>query len=147
MAHFINILVIEMNEKRTRYITHIFTLDRNYNGIESTTWDKDDLKEFLQFLENHSGLKIISGNKEVSIRIEYSNIIWDYKLYFGSYKKRFKVLVEDDERWFFIEKGIQEDLKMMGLEELYDVVITHLKRKEYFEYNKKCDSRFKRYCV
>lgn len=136
-----------MNAKKTRFIIHIFTLDRNYNGIRLTTWNEDDLKKFLQLEEKHYGLKIISDNKETFIKIEYSNIIWNYEIYFGSYKKRFKVLVEGDERWSFIKKGIQEDLKMMGLEGLCDIVITHLKSKEYFEYNKNSDLQFKKYCV
>lgn len=66
---------------------------------------------------------------------------------FGSYKKRFKPLLIDDERWITIEKQIFEDLKMRGLEKIYAQVKDCLKRKEYFEYNKKSDLQFKKYCV
>lgn len=135
-----------MNEKRIRYCTTIFILDKNQT-FSISLWDKDDYQEFLKEVNKHYGLHLISENKELSITIEYSNIIWNYKVFYGSCKKKFKPLLIDDERWLTIEKQIFEDLKRMGLEVIYDKVIEHLKRKEYFEYNKKSNLQFKKYCI
>ena len=134
-------------DKKIRYITRVFTLDRIEQGLQASNWDKDDLEPILEDMEKHYGLKIISENKEVFLVMEYSNIIWNYKIYFGSYKKRFKPLAKDDERWQKIEKGLLEDLKTMGINHLKDEVLTHLKDKTYFEYQNKVEEQFKQYCV
>lgn len=136
-----------MNEKRIRYCTTIFPLDRINQIFSVCTWDNDDYEDYLKSCNNHYGLHLINENKVLSITMEYSNIIWNYKVFYGSYKNKFNPLLIDDERWIIIEKQIFEDLKMMGLEKIYAQVKECLKRKEYFEYNKKSDLQFKKYCV
>lgn len=95
----------------------------------------------------HYGLKIISEQKENFITIEYSNIIWEYKILFGSYKKKYKPLTENDERWQFIEESLKSDLKTIGLSHLKEEILTSLKKKEYFKYQKVTDMQFKKYCI
>lgn len=136
-----------MNEKRIRYCTTVFALDRINQVLGISLWDKDNYQDILKEENKHYGLHLIRENKELSIIMEYSNIIWNYKIFYGSCKKKFNPLLIDDERWLTIKKQIFEDLKRMGLEAIYDKVIDHLKRKEYFEYNKKSDLQFKKYCV
>lgn len=104
-----------METKRTRYIIRIFALNQSYEGTSFTSW-KNELEEFLQTEYEDYGLEIINDKEELFIKIEYSNIIWEYKCFFGTYKKRYSPLQVDDERWSFIEHGLEEDLKMMGLE-------------------------------
>lgn len=72
--------------KNTRYLTRIFTLDRFYYGTCYTSWE-NELDQYLEEENTHYGLKIISEQEEAFITIEYSNIIWEYKILFGSYKK------------------------------------------------------------
>lgn len=136
-----------MSEKRIRYCTTIFALDRINQIFSTCEWDNDNYKDYLKSYDKHYGLHLINENKELSIIIEYSNIIWNYKMFYGSCKKKFKPLLADDERWLTIEKQIFEDLKMIGLENIYNEVINYLKRKEYFEYNKKINLQFKKYCI
>lgn len=135
-----------MNEKKTRYIVRILTLDRFYSGTGYVSWN-NELEKFLEEENKHYGLKIISKQKEVFITIEYSNIIWEYIVLFGSYKKKYKPLLENDERWTIIEQSLQQDLKMMGLENLLEKVLESLKKKTYFEYKETSPLQFKRYCV
>ena len=135
-----------MEEKQTRYIRTVFTLDQIKRATGITDW-KDNFNEFLQNYEKLYGLKMISTKEEILIQIEYTNIKWDYKIFYGSYKKKYKQLLEEDERWTEIEKQIAIDLKMMGLEELKEEVLSHLKNNEYYEYKTKKDIQFKQYCV
>jgi len=136
-----------MSEKRIRYCTTIFALDRINQVFTICVWDNDNYKDYLKSYNKHYGLNLIKENKELSIIIEYSNIIWNYKMFYGSCKKKFKPLLTDDERWLTIEKQIFADLKMIGLENIYNEVMNYLKRKKYFEYNKKSNLQFKKYCV
>lgn len=136
-----------MNNKRIRYITSIFTLDRIDQSVGITIWDDGDISKFVEEQEKHYGLKLISSNKEVLIEIEYTNIIWKYRIYYGSYKKRYKVLTADDERWKEIETRVFTDLKVFGMEKLKDKILLCLKNKEYFEYKEKTDIQFKKYCI
>ncbi len=136
-----------MNEKRIRYCTTIFALDKINQIFSTCEWDNDNYKDYLKSYNKHYGLNLINETRELSIIIEYSNIIWDYKVFYGSCKKKYKPLLEGDERWLTIEKQIFEDLKMIGLENICNEVMNYLKRKEYFEYNKKINLQFKSYCV
>lgn len=136
-----------MNNKRIRYITSIFTLDRIAQSVGIAVWDNGDINKFVEEQEKHYGLKLISANNKVSIEIEYTNIIWKYRIYYGAYKKAYKPLLENDERWNYIEDRVFDDLKVFGMEDLKDEVILYLKNKEYFEYKIKLDNQFKRYCV
>lgn len=136
-----------MKEKRIRYCTTIFALDRIEQTFSICVWDKDNYKDYLIAYNQHYGLHLLHEEKEISIIMEYSNIIWNYKLFYGSCKKKFKPLLLNDERWQTIEKVIFDDLKMMGLEEIYDKVIMYLKKHEYFEYHKESDLQFKKYCA
>ena len=79
--------------------------------------------------------------------MEYTNIIWNYRLFFGSYKKKYKKLEQDDERWKYIEESISEDLKMMELNNLKEKILEHLKKNEYFEYIEKTEKQLKKYCI
>ena len=139
-------LVIFMEGKGVRYIRRIFSLDREIGQISICTWD-NDFDDFLEEENKHYGLKLISDKEEILVVMEYSNIIWNYKIYYGSYKKKYKLLNYDDERWIEIEKGLQEDLKVMGLDNLKDEILSNLKSKKYFEYKNKSQEQFKRYCV
>ena len=47
----------------------------------------DSLKRFIEEQEKHYGLKLISPKEELLIEVEYTNIIWIYRVYYGSYKK------------------------------------------------------------
>ncbi len=136
-----------MINQRTRYCTTIFPLDRLNFEFNIASWDKDDYQSIVDDAYKHYGLFLISTQKEIYIHIEYTNIIWDYKIFFGSCKKRYNELAPNDERWQAIEKGIESDLKRMGLEELKNDVIDHLKNHKYYEYNKKKDIQFKKYCI
>lgn len=135
-----------MDNKMTRYGTRIFTLDRNSN-TNLWCWNETDINNFLEKENKRYGLKIINNKSEIKICVEYSNIIWEYRLYFGSFKKRFKILTENDDRWSILEEFISNDLKVMGLEFLKEQIIIELKNKNYFEYNKKINEQFKNYCV
>jgi len=135
-----------MNTKNTRYIVKIFTLDRFFEGTGFISW-QNNLAEFLEEEEKHYGLKIISANPEIFIKIEYSNIIWEYKILFGSYKKKYKPLETNDDRWSIIEKGIIADLKTIGLSHLLPEILAALKKKEYFTYDETTSMQFKRYCL
>lgn len=135
-----------MNEKKTRYIVRILTLDRFYYGTGYVSWN-NELEKFLEEENKHYGLKIISKQNEGLITIEYTNIIWEYIILFGSYKKKYKPLLKNDERWTFIEQSLQQDLKTMGLENLLEKVLEHLKKNKYFEYKEISPLQFKKYCV
>lgn len=135
-----------MQGKNIRYINTILTLDRK-ERVSFSIWNNEDINDFLREEELHYGLKLINQNPISYIYIEYTNIIWIYKLYYGTYKKKYKPLQDDDERWNWIKKEIESDLKMIGLEELLENVIISLKRKEYFEYKNKNDKQFKKYCI
>lgn len=132
--------------KNTRYIIRIFTLDIFYYGTGYTSWE-NKLDQYLEEENIHYGLKIISKQEEAFITIEYSNIIWEYKILFGSYKKKYKPLTENDERWQFIENSLKSDLKTIGLSHLKEEILNSSKNKEYFEYQEKTSMQFKRYCV
>lgn len=136
-----------MKDKRVRYIRNIFTLDCIGRGIGLSHWDKDEFSEFVSTYEKKYGLKLLSEKEEVFILIEYNNIIWNYKIYYGSYKKKYKELKMEDERWTFLEKQVYSELKMMGLEELIDEVMFNLKNGFYYENKIKKDIQFKKYCV
>lgn len=136
-----------MNQKRIRYFTTIFALDRINHIFSLCTQDNDNYTDYLKSYNKHYGLHLIDENKVLFITIEYSNLIWNYKVFLASCKKRFKPLSIVDERWLTIKKQIFEDLKMMGLEKIGEQVIDYLKQKKYFEYNEKSDLQFKKYCV
>lgn len=136
-----------MNDKRTRFITTIFTLDRIMHSINHINWDNEDVSNLIKEYEKHYGLKLINLKEEILIIAEYNNIIWVYRIYYGSYKKQYKSLIEDDDRWQTIEKQIQFDLKTMGVDILKDKVLLSLKNKEYFEYKIKIEKQFKKYCI
>lgn len=87
-----------MYSKRTRYIRRIFTLDRYHKGTGIYTWHIEDFEEYLQEQELHYGLHLISEKEEVSIKVEYTNMIWDYQIYFGSYQKKYHPLTKEDDR-------------------------------------------------
>lgn len=118
-----------------------------YEGTTLYTWHMEEFKHFLHEKELHYGLHLIAEKEIVSIEIEYTNIIWNYQIYFGSYKKRYHALAQDDERWEQIEKGLIEDLKAMELESLKDEVLAHLKQNQYLVYQNKVDEQFKKYCI
>ena len=132
--------------KNTRYITRIFTLDRFYYGTGYTSWE-NILDQYLEEESIHYGLKIISEQEEAFIKIEYSNIIWEYKILFGTYKKKYKPLADNDERWQFIEESLKADLKSIGLSHLKEEILNSLKKKEYFAYQEVTAMQFRRYCV
>lgn len=136
-----------MNDKRIRYITTIVTLDKIVQSVGITVWDDDDISKIVKEQEKHYGLKLVSIKEEILIEIEYTNIIWKYRIYYGNYKKRYKSLALNDERWNEIEDRILADLKVFGMEELKDKILLYLKNKEYFEYKEKIDNQFKRYCI
>ncbi len=136
-----------MIKKRTRYCTTFIPLDRPNWDFNLSTWDKDNYLEMIPEFDKHHGFHLISNSKEIYIRIEYTNLIWDYKVFYASCKKSYKPLEKSDERWNDIEKTILNDLKKIGLAELFDTVINHLKNKEYFEYNEKSNMQFKKYCI
>ena len=136
-----------MNNKKIRYITSIFTLDKIIQSVGMSIWDNEDITKFIEEQEKHYGLKLISTKEELLIEVEYTNIIWKYRIYYGSYKKRYKELNENDERWEQIEEKVLNDLKIFGMEKLKDKVLLSLKNKEYFEYKVKIEKQFKRYCV
>ena len=137
-----------MDNIKTRYGIRLFVLDRDIRGLSYFVWDKDfDFEEIIKKEERKYGLKLISTDKEVSVIMKYSNIIWDYNVYFASYKKRYQPLLENDERWETIEKALEFDLKTMGLELLKKDILTSLKKKEYFEYHNKSLKQFKNYYI
>ena len=136
-----------MNETVIRYCTTFITLDRPGWKFNIDARNKEDYEEEIKEFDKHHGFHLISEDKELHIRIEYTNIIWDYKILYASCKKHYKALEKEDERWPLIEKTIEFDLKRMGLKELLETVMTHLKNKEYFEYNEKTDMQFKRYYI
>jgi len=136
-----------MHQKRIRYCTTIFALDRITQSFSISTWDEDNYNDYLKSYNKNYGLHLIDTNNQVSIIMEYSNIIWNYKVFYGSCKKSFKASQPNDERWSTIEKVIFGDLKMIGLTAIYDQVIHCLKNKEYFEYQQKSSLQFKKYCV
>lgn len=136
-----------MNETTIRYCTTFILLDRPDQDFNISSWNKDDYEDIIEEYDKHYGFHLISKEKELHIRVEYTNIIWDYKIFYASCKKRYKVLEQDDERWTQIEKTIESDLKRMGLKELLEAVINHLKTNKFFEYNEITDMQFKRYCL
>ncbi|MDE6142015.1 MAG: NUDIX hydrolase, partial [Bacilli bacterium] len=136
-----------MNEITTRYCTTFILLDRIDFCFNTSGWNKSNIKDIIEEYDKHYGFHLISQNSELHIRVEYTNIIWDYKIFYASCKKRYKPLDESDERWVKIEKLIQDDLNRMGLKELLETVITHLKNREYYEYKEVTDMQFKRYCI
>lgn len=136
-----------MNDKNIRYIFTIFTLDKTLQSVGITTWNKDGFTDLLKEQERKYGLKLIRQKEEISIIVEYTNITWIYKIYYGSYKKKYNVLNENDDRWIPIKKQIQTDLKVMGLDNLNDDILSHLMNNNYFEYTIKIKKQFKNYCV
>lgn len=136
-----------MNDKNIRYIFTIFTLDKNLQSVGITTWNKDGFTDLLKEQERKYGLKLISQKEEISVIVDYTNITWIYKIYYGSYKKKYNVLNENDDRWIPIKKQIQADLKVMGLDNLNDDILSHLMNNNYFEYTIKIEKQFKNYCV
>lgn len=136
-----------MNETTIRYCTTFITLDRPNQNFNISAWNKDDYEDIIEEYDKHYGFHLISEDKELHIRVEYTNIIWDYKILYASCKKRYKALEQNDERWKVIEEAINYDLKRIGLNELLETVMTHLKNKEYFEYTEITDMQFKRYCI
>ena len=136
-----------MNDKKTRYMNTIIIFDKTRGITGITSWRQDSFSEFLVEQEKHYGLKIISKKEEIFVNVEYNNIIWEYKIYYGSYKKKNKIPLISEEKWKKIERQLGIDLKMIGLEELKDVVLNSLKNGEYFEYKTKIKKQFKKYCV
>lgn len=136
-----------MSKTNIRYCTTFIMLDRPRWEFNVSEWDKDNYLELIPEFDKHHGFHLISQEKEVYIRIEYTNIIWDYKIFYASCKKNTKQLEENDPRWKDIEEIIMSDLKRMGLNELFDKVMNYLKNKEYFEYQEKTDMQFKKYCI
>lgn len=138
---------IKESNKRTRYIAKIFTLDRIQDSLDITTWSQEDILNSLSYYDKHYGLKLISQKEETLVIATYTNIIWNYKIYYGSYKKKYQELQEEDERWKKISKEIESDLKMIGLLELKEEVLAALQNNYYYEYKIKIDKQFKRYCI
>lgn len=136
-----------MNEKCIRYCTTFITLDRPGWNFNISSWNKDNYEEEIEEYNKHYGFHLISEEKELHIHVEYTNIIWDYKIFYASCKKRYKVLEPNDERWKVIEEMIEYDLRRMGVKELHETVMNHLKNKKYFEYNETTDMQFKRYFI
>ena len=46
-----------MNNKRIRYITSIFTLDRLEQSVGIIVWDDEDISKHIEEQEKHYGLK------------------------------------------------------------------------------------------
>lgn len=136
-----------MNNKRIRYVNRVFTLDKINQSIELTIWDKENITDYLNEYEKHYGLKLINSKELIFIQVEYSNMIWKYRIYLGSYKRKYSSLTINDERWQIIEKDVESDLKMIGLENLKNNILLSLKKNEYYEYKIEKDEQFKRYCV
>ena len=136
-----------MNDKNRRYIFTIFTLDKTLQSVGITTWNKDGFTDLLKEQERKYGLKLISQKEEISVIVEYTNITQIYKIYYGSYKKKYNVLNENDDRWIPIKKQILADLKVMGLDNLNDDILSYLMNNNYFEYTIKIEKQFKNYCV
>ena len=136
-----------MNEKKTRYGLMVFTLDQINRSVGAFAWNEKDIDYIVKDQEEHFGLKPLAIKEEAHIVMEYSNIIWDFKIYYSSFKKRYTPLLDIDERWVTIEKILLEGLKTIGLEELKDEVVKSLKAKKYFEYKNKSDEQFKKYCI
>ncbi len=135
-------------DKRVRYVTLLFTLDKSNDCIGQFVWDVDNFDDFFKENEKRYGLKLVSNDKQVSIVVEYTNIIWDFKVYFTAYRKRYKVLSsKDDDRWKKLENYLSNNLKLIGLENLIDEIIECLQNGKHFEYKNKIDKQFKRYCV
>jgi len=128
-------------------MTTIFTLDGIMQSTGITTWNKNDFYNFVKEQEKNKGLKLISLKEEILVIVEYNNIIWNYTIYYGSYKKKYKSLIKDDERWENLENIVKNDLKMIGLDELTEEILINLKSKKYFEYKIKIEKQFKKYCV
>lgn len=136
-----------MDNKRTRYVNRIIILDRINWDYNITLWDKEDITDILDEFYKHHGLKLINFQEEVFVKIEYSNIIWQYRIYYSSCKRKYHNLTNDDERWKAVEKYIESDLKMIGLEILKDNILLSLKNNEHYEYKLEKQEQFKRYCV
>lgn len=136
-----------MDDKRIRYVNRIITLDRINWDNTITILDKENITDILDEFDKHYGLKLINSQEETSIKIEYSNIIWQYRIYYGSCKRKYNNLTNDDERWTVIEKYIESDLKMIGLENLKDNILLSLKNNEYYQYKIEKDEQFKKYCI
>ena len=136
-----------MNNKRRKYVNRIIILDRIDWDYDITLWDKEDISDILDELYKEYGLKLINFKEEVFIKIEYSNIIWQYKFYYGSCKRKYHNLTTNDERWPVIEKYIESDLKMIGLENLKDNILLLHKNNENYEYRIEKEEQFKRYCI
>ena len=110
-------------------------------------WDNEFFSEYLEEQEKHYGLKLISQKAEILVVVEYTNIIWNYKIFYSSYKKKFYPLTSEDDRWLIIENQLEKDLKTIGLEELKIKIIKALREKEYFEHKEKIEKQFKNYCI
>lgn len=87
-----------MNDIRIRYCTTFITLDRPGWNFNISSWNKDNYEEEIKEHDKHYGFHLISEEKELHIYVEYTNIIWDYKIFYASCKKRYKVLEQNDER-------------------------------------------------
>lgn len=137
-----------MYNQRTRYCTTILALDRINYCFNFACWDNDAYQELIEIHYKHEGLHLINESPCIYIRIEYLNIIWDYKVFFGSCKKKYKKLDNlEDERWQTIDKYIYDDLKRMGLEELYEDVLLSIKSNKYYEFKDVRNIQFKKYCI
>lgn len=97
-----------VNNKKTRYVTTIFTLDRINQSTGITAWDKESFSNFIKEQEKKYGLKLICSKEKILIIVEYTNIIWNYKIYYGSYKNKYKSFSTNDERWPNIEKQFKK---------------------------------------
>lgn len=106
-----------MNNINIRYQTPIFA-----NKIEQitgiTNYNIKDFSNFIKEPKKHYGSKLINFKEEILVIVEYTNIIWNYKIYYGSYKNKYQSVKIYDHRWEEIEKRIKIDLKMIGLNEL-----------------------------
>ena len=72
-----------MNEKKTRYGLMIFTLDQINRSVGVFSWNEKDIDYIIKEQEEHFGLKPLTTKAEAHIVMEYSNIIWNYKIYYN----------------------------------------------------------------
>ena len=109
--------------------------------------DYDHYKEYLELNKKQFGLHLIKESYVVEIKMKYSNIIRNYKIFYGSCKKKFKPLLKNDKRWIVIQKQIGQDLKLMGLEKIMNQLISNIKNNEIFMYEEEQNLPFKKYCI
>ena len=63
-----------MNNKKIRYITSIFTLDKIIQSVGMSIWDNEDITKFIEEQEKHYGLKLISTKEELLIELNLTVI-------------------------------------------------------------------------